>query len=117
MNFQLIDVKCLKSEEIEAEDLEIWKDEIERRMDWIEQIGQLLIPLVVYQDGFDDDYNPLFEVQFSDYNLINFLAIHQLYQQQPRKFEMVNAWLVADAEVAEKCSDCIEEFSFTVYDN
>ena len=110
-----VDVSQLKSENIEPQDLENWKDEIERRMNWIDRVGVLLTPLVIYQDGVDDEYNPLFEVQLSDHNLLNFIAIYNLNQQQPKRFEMVNAW-VTQPENAEEIMDCIDEFSFTLYD-
>lgn len=106
--FHLIDVANLKSEHLDEEYLLEWKGEIERRMDWINQVGQLLTPLVVYADGFDGDGNQLFEVEDSEHNYANFLAMYQLRQQQPRRFEMASAWVV-DREDAETYMQCIDE--------
>lgn len=116
MKFQLIDVKNLNSERVDANYLDCWEGEVERRMALISELGTLAIPLVVYQDGFDDEYQPVFEVQFSDSNTLNFIAIYQLYQNHPRQFEMVNAWLCENPAQAEVVVDQMDEMSFTLND-
>ena len=116
MKFALIDTGSLKSEKVNQEYLDCWESEINRRKALITQLGTLATPLVVYQDGFDDDYQAIFEVPFSDSNTLNFIAMYELYQENPRQYELVNAWLCEHSGEAEVVIDQMDEMSFTLND-
>ncbi|NJM19899.1 MAG: hypothetical protein HC907_14980 [Richelia sp. SM1_7_0] len=116
MKFALIDTSSLKSEKVDDKYLDYWRDEIDRRKALIDQLGTLATPLVVYQDGFDEDYQAIFEVPFSDSNTLNFIAMYELHQENPRQYELVNAWLCEHSGQAEVVIDQMDEMSFTFND-
>ncbi|MGB3641682.1 MAG: hypothetical protein WBA39_29510 [Rivularia sp. (in: cyanobacteria)] len=116
MKFALIDTRSLKSENVESDYLEFWESEISRRKALITQLGTLATPLVVYQDGFDGNHQAIFEVPFSDSNTLNFIAMYELYQENPRQYELVNAWLCEHSGEAEAVIDQMDEMSFTLND-
>ena len=116
MKFALIDTSSLKSEKVNGEYLDCWGDEITRRKALISQLGTLATPLVVFQDGYDSDYQAIFEVPFRDSNTLNFIAMYELHQENPRQYALVNAWLCEHSGEAEVVIDQMDEMSFTFND-
>lgn len=101
MQFSLVDVKKIDSECLEESDFEIERDRIQARISFIEKSGGLTMPIICYPVGRDENGEEMFEAFEEENNLLNTLAMMQLNRDNPRLWEMTNAWVLPDIDAAE----------------
>ena len=101
MKFSLVDVNRLDSECLEESDFETERERIANRANAIKQAGGLVAPIICFPNGFAEDGIEQFEAFEEEANLLNTLAMIALYREDPRLWEMSNAWIVENIDQAE----------------
>ena len=90
IEFCKIDVESISQPYIETQTPE----QVNRMADSIIETGELIIPLLVRQTGLIT-----YEVLNEWNNILNFCASKEAKKRDPRKFEMVNAFVVTDNKI------------------
>ena len=98
MKFALLDVPSLICQRLEPGEVTIHESEITVRVEAIQKVQALALPLVCYNAGYDSDYGEFRYIAVDEYNnILNLLAYRQLYDQDTRTYHIVQAW-VCDSE-------------------
>jgi len=101
VELKLVDVKNICCSCLEETDFENEAERIEGKANKILNLGQLIVPLVVYPIGFNQEtYTPIFELVLEENNFIVLLTMITLYQNNPQKWEMVPCWIAENQNEA-----------------
>lgn len=104
MQFSFVDTRNLDAECLEETDFETERNRIQQRIQLIKNAGGLVTPVICFPNGFENG-EQLWEAFEEENNLLNVLAMMELYRENPREWHLTNAWVVDDISQAQTLAE------------